>query len=176
MARISVEASHKSSIGYSPYKVRRKKPKVMELNITSLIDVLTILLIFLLNSFSSDPQISTSSDIKLPYTTSTKGVKFAVNISISPEWILVDFNPVIRTREALNSDYTVIPKLENELQRKAKAQKRLATEKRKFTGNVILQADKKIPFKLIRKIMYTCGITEYNNILLTLVSDPTPHY
>ncbi len=176
MAKVTGEVSYKSSITGSRFKRRRKPKVVMELNMTSLMDVMTILLIFLLKNFSTEPEIMISKDIKLPYTTSDERVKLAVNISISPDWILVDGKPVIKMQEATDGNYTVIPDLRKELLKKAEYQKRLATEGKEFKGNVLLQSDRSIPFKLIKKIMYTCGSTEYNNISLTLIKDPMPHY
>lgn len=183
MAGITATQSHKSSLTSSRFAKGKKKAKVMELNITSLIDVLTILLIFLLKNFSSDPQLSTSKEIKLPYTTSEERVKTAINISISKKWILLDGNSITKTMEAIEEKQIDIPKLRAALARKANTEKQIAEtykkagiEGKEFDGTVLLQADKSIPFKIIKKVMYTCGNTEYNKILLTLVKDETPHY
>ena len=35
-----------------------------------------------------------------------------------------------------------------------------------FRGKVIIQADKLIPYKIIKKIMYTCGQAEFGDISL----------
>ncbi|MBC8312862.1 MAG: biopolymer transporter ExbD [Candidatus Cloacimonetes bacterium] len=183
MAGISASQSHKSSLTGSAFTKRKKKARVMELNITSLIDVLTILLIFLLKNYSSDPQLSTSKDIELPYTTSTERVKTAINISISKKWILLDNKPIIKTQSAIVGKYLDIPELRKVLGKKAMAEKLIAEtwkkkgiEGKEFDGTVLLQADKNTPYKMIKKVMYTCGNTEYNNIMLTLVKDDNPHY
>ncbi|MBC8527511.1 MAG: biopolymer transporter ExbD [Candidatus Cloacimonetes bacterium] len=174
MKSFIVDVSHKSSLINSYFEKRKRKSKVIRLNITSLLDVLIILLVFLLMNYSTDPEINISKDIKLPYTTSEKGIRLAVNISVSPKWILLDGKPIIKMQEAIENNYIDIPQLRKALQIKAQAQKELSKDE--FKGNVLLQADRSIPFKLIKKIMFTCGNTKYNNILLTLLSDETPHY
>jgi len=40
----------------------------------------------------------------------------------------------------------------------------------KFTGEVMIQGDKGIPFILLEKVMYTCGQAGYSGISLTVIS------
>ncbi|MEK7773735.1 MAG: biopolymer transporter ExbD, partial [Deltaproteobacteria bacterium] len=40
----------------------------------------------------------------------------------------------------------------------------------KFNGTVLIQGDKRIPFAVLEKIMYTCGQAGYSNISLAVFS------
>jgi len=138
-----------------------------------MIDVFTILLIFLLKNFSTEGQImSTSNDIILPVSTATKVPSASSIISISPEWIMVDGRPL----ESMNKITSDKKLLLNNLYEDLKAKRILAEsvanldDRMAFRGEITVQGDENIPFLILKRVMYTCGQVGYNNILLAVTS------
>lgn len=139
--------------------------------LTSLVDVMTILLIYLLKSFSSEGEILTvSKDLILPESSAQKQPELRVTLVVNNRFILAEDAIVADVNEILNSSELVIPGLFDWL-----GNRRAATEKisqysttTKFKGEVTIQGDKRIRFQLLKKIMYTCGQQGYNNFSLAV--------
>ena len=73
------------------------------LNITSMMDIMTIILIFLLKSYSpEDISVAPSSDLEVPVSTSEKSPKLAVQVVVSKSAILVDSIPVMQLTTTLD--------------------------------------------------------------------------
>src|SRR5690606_16359483 len=82
----------------SRFRARRKKVQVFDIDITSLLDILTILLVFLLQSYnSSGVIINVPKDIELPRSVSESLNNFGVNIQVSKSQIWVDDVEVVNT-------------------------------------------------------------------------------
>ena len=61
------------------------------LNITSMMDIMTIILIFLLKSYSTeDISVAPSADLEVPISSAQKAPKLAVQVVVSKSQILVD--------------------------------------------------------------------------------------
>jgi len=113
----------------------------VKLNITSMMDMFTIILVFLLKSFSTEGQLVT------PAT-----------------GLLLPTSSVERTaKEALcdQKDF-MIPRLYDVLSKYAKeARKSSEMFGKDFSGEITIQGDVSIPYKLLTRIMYTCGQSGY---------------
>src|SRR5665647_894490 len=82
----------------SRFSSRRNKTQVFDIDITSLLDILTIMLVFLLQSYnSSGVIINVPKGIDLPRSTSETLNTFGVNIQVSKTQIWVDDAEVVNT-------------------------------------------------------------------------------
>lgn len=137
------------------------------LNLTSMMDMMTIILLFLLKTYSTSGQIVTpSQDLKLPYSLSQEEPHKELNISITRDDILVGSQKVISIN-ALNSDGVLIQPLFNVLKKYSSDAKQNEIKYGvKFSHQVIIQGDENTPFELIFKVLYTCGQSEYNKLRL----------
>lgn len=151
------------------------------LNITSMMDMMTIILVFLLKSFSSsDVSVAPSDQLQLPTSTTQKAPELAVNLVVAKNQIVVDGVPVISMTLAPDSDNPgqslvavpedekrgqVITKLYDRLLEKAEAAKTLAeqsgNEEHAFKGRILIQCDKELPFSVLREVMYTAGQAQF---------------
>lgn len=150
-------------------KTQETRPKHVELHLTSMIDMFTILLVFLLKNFSAEGEImAISEDLKLPEASFNKKPVASLIVAVTKEFITLEGEHIIEVKEIINTPELVIPKLKERLEAKANYVKEIAKINPTiiFTGDVTIQGDKAIPFKLLQKIMYTCGQAEYNNIKL----------
>jgi biopolymer transport protein ExbD len=138
-----------------------------------MIDVFTILLVFLLKSYSAEGQIMTITDeLTLPVSTASKIPTTSSVIVITPKIILIDGNPLVNVEDVLNSDKLEIGKLYTDLLVKRRVAERVSdiNQSMSFKGEITIQGDENIPFEILKKVMYTCGQTGYNNILLAVTS------
>lgn len=159
---------------------KRRKKNVIDLDITSLLDILVIMLVFLLKSYNSNGVVMTiPKTVKLPVSNSLNANTSGVNIQISPDVIWVDDKEVVtlqsmmkfKDRELDHNKRRIVP-LYNELvkiKQKIKQVEKSTPEARKFTGFANLIIDKSIQYSFIKKIMYTCaeaGFAKYKFVVL----------
>lgn len=153
------------------YRRERKRTNSFTLRLTAMIDMFTILLVFLLKSYSMEGEIiSVSKDLRLPQSTAKTPPKATPILVITNEWIILDGNPVERVRTAMAGHDLSIPNLRNRLQRLRDFSEQLGQLDQTigFHGNITIQGDKEITFKLLKKVMFTCGKVGYNNMLLAV--------
>ncbi|MCK6527529.1 biopolymer transporter ExbD [Myxococcota bacterium] len=151
--------------------------QIRELNLTAMMDMMTILLVFLLKSYAEQPENLTISDkLTPPFSTATSDVQAAVTITVTAEEILVDNKPVVNLKEdGLPADpqgqgrSTVIPSLFESLQERAAQLKSL--EERggaPFDGRLLLVADKSAPYRLVTAVLYTAGQAHFSQYRLVV--------
>jgi len=140
--------------------------------LTSLIDVMTILLIYLLKSFSSEGEIITvSKSLMLPESSAQKKPELTVVLTVNNQYILAESKQITTTDKVLSSDELIIPELDSWLETRRKTTQKIEqySTKTKFKGDITIQGDKRIRFRLLKKIMYTCGQQGYNNFSLAVL-------
>lgn len=157
----------------------RRKKEVMDIDITSLLDILVILLVFLLKSYNSSGQIlNVPKGVDLPISeskvVSTSGT--VVQVSTNSIWVdereVLSFGPNMKAvNSALDSRNRIIPLLINLKQKKAEIE-RLAKEApkaKRFTGKINLLVDKTIKYSMLQKIMHTsasAGFSQFKFVVL----------
>ena len=147
---------------------RRKHSLDAKLQITSLMDIMTIILVFLLKSYSTDDiQIAPSDDLRLPTSSAQQSPELAVNAVVSQAGILVDGVKVVDVAGGVvDESYkrgTLISPLFDILKEKADEAKAIAETRAtiNFSGRILLQCDRNIPFSLVREVMYTAGQAQF---------------
>ena len=158
-------------------KKRRTKREALEVDITSLLDILVILLVFLLKSYNSSGVIVTVPDgIKLPQSESQSINTPGVIVQVSPDKIWVDSKTILDKEDLPRRLYDegkrrIIP-LYNELVRKRDEIKNLSKqtpEAKEFSGIANLVIDKSLKYSYVKKIMYTCaaaGFKQYKFVVM----------
>ncbi|RPI03302.1 MAG: biopolymer transporter ExbD [Calditrichaeota bacterium] len=152
---------------------RRNRRGMAVLQLTSMIDMFTILLVFLLKSFSAEGQIMTiTRDLRLPESTSRDVPRSMSVISVTSEWILVDGRSVVNLSAITTDSPLMINGLKEELERLRLLSEQignLSTNLQGFRGSIAIQGDRDIPFDILKRIMFTCGQVGYNNINLAVL-------
>lgn len=153
--------------------VKRREAKEAALNISSLMDILTILLLFLILSFGSqESDIVPPKDFQLPDSKSELPVKLAVLVSVGPNELMVEDKVVAEFRKGQQLKPTDVDKnrirpLMLELQRqKARLQSGAAVKEGQEDEQeiVYLQAAKNTPFSLLDMVLKTAaeaGFTKF---------------
>lgn len=152
-------------------KEREAEGEIKELNITAMMDMMTIILVFLLKSYASSAVTMTSSDeLKPPMSTTRLSPKDTVVVTITPRVILVgdkvravlqngEFNPkdmngrlVLPLNEALQNEVKKLKMLQDRTGGAAK-----------FTHELSVIGDKKVPYDALMSVLYTAGQNELEN-------------
>lgn len=140
----------------------------VKLNLNSMMDMFTIILLFLLKVYSTEGQmVQPSQYLTLPKSSIEKIPEVALDLSISKEWVVVNNKPIVKVTDLLKSKRLVIPELQQELLMYAneaeKMQERLGQP---FSGSISIQGDREIPYRVLVKVMATCGKSKYPNMRL----------
>jgi biopolymer transport protein ExbD len=143
------------------------------LMITSMMDILTTLLFFLLKSFVSDAGPSTPPPgVVLPTSTSENMVENSIVIAVSNEAILLGEKPVVKVSDALSRDGIYLEELAGGLDgawmQMEDLAKRAGREK-DLTAKVTIQGDRDMEFRVLQKVMYTCNQRGFDEISLAIV-------
>ena len=154
---------------------RYKKPKKdMGLNITSMMDMFTIILVFMLKNFSAEGSILTNADnLVLPYSSSkTSPKEVSVSLNCTSEWVVIDHEPVVLTKQVREQEEIVVDRIKQKLDKCMVQEENMVRigALNKVKGEIVVQVDKNIDFDIIYKIMASCGRAGYNNIRLAVMS------
>lgn len=147
---------------------RHKRQFSAAINLVSLMDIFTILVFFLLVNSASTVQPSTK-DVQLPKSIAEKMPKETLNILVTDTNIIVNGQQVVSIVQAINSNDEVIPALAEELQYQAGKTAVAPNEAGIVERDVTIMGDRKIPYKLLRRIMMTCSKNEYSKISLAVL-------
>jgi len=143
---------------------QQKKGKAAGLNLVSLMDIFTILVFFLMVNSSEVEVLQTSSNIKLPDSTSAQKPKNQLMISVDDESLLVQGRVVAKVAEVMADSTLVIDGLQRELT--YQAARRGEMPEGGFEVTVI--GDKALPYWLLKRILMTCQSTDFARVSLAV--------
>ena len=139
----------------------KKHSGIAELLLTPLIDMFVILVVFLIMNFSATGElISLSKDIQLPKAKTTAELERAPIIQISRNTVAVEGVKVGESEEILRDQDLRIPQLTDKLQEMRKVDEMMHPGKQ-FEGKIIINCDKDVDFRLVRKVMYASADAGY---------------
>jgi biopolymer transport protein ExbD len=139
-------------------RIKRRAKRPPDLNLISLMDLFTILVIFLLFQASNDGEsLSIAQDLILPTSTSSQPPVPALTVTVTEREIRVEEFVVAESRSILESPDLIISGLKERLLSKKAAR-------------VTLLGDRQIPFALLKKVMVTCTEAGVNQISLAVLS------
>jgi len=154
-------------------RMARRKKKPVGLNLTSLMDVFTILVFFLLFNSGSSEVLEAPNTIKLPHSTVESKPRETVVIMVAADVIVVQGEAVASTPEVLASNNDFVAGVSGRLKQLEHNIIGNATKAAVQSKEVTILADKTIPFTVLKKIMSTCTGAGYGKISLA-VSQKTP--
>ncbi len=153
-------------------RMERNKKKLTGLNLTSLMDVFTILVFFLLFHASGSEVMEAPKQIKLPDSAVETKPRETVVIMVSPESVLVQGKAVINTPELLDAKIETVAEITERLRQIEQNIIGISTKTVIESKEVTILADKTIPFRVLKKIMSTCTGSGYGRISLAVIQKP----
>ena len=141
---------------------------------TSMMDILTVLLLFLLKSFVVEGEVITPvAGVELPESTSETTPQSAVVIAIFDDAIMID-SELIASVSNENSEGDLLidalaDRLDAALEKSLQIAERRGEDPDLFEGQIAIQGDREIEFEILQRVMYTCNASGYENISLAVV-------
>lgn len=150
-------------------KLKKRSPVSGGLMLASMLDILMAILFFLLQNFSQlKTDFQVGKDLSLPSSSALKPPVPALQLVVTRNAILLDNQEIVKfvngeiPREALLADGVTIKDLAIELKKqKERSQFQSAEDKDSWVGNIVMQADKDLPFSVLKKVIYTAGVTDF---------------
>ncbi|MFT3770060.1 MAG: biopolymer transporter ExbD [Minicystis sp.] len=167
-----------------------REPEIDFLNITAMLDLMTIILVFLLKSMAaSSASIPQSKDLSLPDSViTTEAAQEGVVIMLSKTQILVgdDPNPIVllpsreqlaqsgvdsRYKRSGPNDLYIVP-LANALSHARETDKAIRTAKGldPSSSEAVIVADSTTPYRLLIEVLFTAGQSEFGKYHLMVKS------
>jgi len=150
-------------------RMARNRKKMSGLNLTSLMDVFTILVFFLLANSGSNEVMSPPKQIQLPSSVVESKPRETVVIVVGAEQVVVQGEAIIDTRDLIESKEGFIPEISDRLAQLGQSVIGISSKTIEDSQEVTILADKKIPFNVLKKIMSTCTLSGYGKISLAVL-------
>jgi biopolymer transport protein ExbD len=143
------------------------------ITLTSLMDILTCLLFFVLKSFVAGGEATVPPPgLKLPRSTADANMHSSLVIAIDKEAILVGTERIASVQQAESSDQLLIQPLAERLQAAQQQMDELAKLKKSTKPEVrivTIQGDGDIEFRVLQKVMYTLNQSGFEDISLAVL-------
>jgi biopolymer transport protein ExbD len=154
-------------------RMSRNRSKISKMNLTSLMDVFTILVFFLLVNTGSVEVLDAPKNVTLPESRIEAKPRETVVIFVSKDEVLVQGKRVALVADILAGKAVATDPITA----------RLAELKENIVGpntltvagsqEVTILADKSVPFAVIKRIMSTCTDGGYENVSLAVIQIPS---
>jgi biopolymer transport protein ExbD len=149
------------------------------LNITPMMDMMTILLVFLLKQFSVQAaSMQMPPELQLPTSSIEAQRPLAINITITQNAVLVEGDGVTTVRAGAvdpsvkrdgANGYYITP-LVGALTKHANRLKKIAAMGgTQFDGTAMVMVDKNTPYRLLTEVLYSAGQAEFKNYHLVVI-------
>jgi biopolymer transport protein ExbD len=146
-----------------------KKGVYATLFLTSMVDMFAIMVIFLLQSFSAEGElIILPKGLELPKAENVGVLERAPSLVVSQDQVLLEGEVIAKTPEIAAQSEWAVPAIQQALnQYRVKAleeasKKGLTGEDAQKAGQKInVSADKRLPFHVVKKVIYNAGFAGY---------------
>jgi len=149
------------------------------LNITPMMDMMTILLVFLLKQFSVQQSVAAMSEgLQLPNSTVEQARPPGVNITVTQNAVLVEGDAVTpvrggaidpsQKRDGANS-YYITPLVDTLTKHANRLKKIAAMGGSQFDHTATVMVDKNTPYRLLTEVLYSAGQAEFGNYRLSVI-------
>jgi biopolymer transport protein ExbD len=147
----------------------RNRAKFVKINLTSLMDVFTILVFFLLVNSATTEVLETPKRITLPASVVEEKPRETVVIFISPEEVTVQGESVVLLSEILEATGRDIAPIAARLDEVSESIIGFRTQIVAESREVTILADRSVPFNVIKKVMSTCTSRGFERISLAVL-------
>jgi biopolymer transport protein ExbD len=150
-------------------RMSRSKRKIASLGLTSMMDVFTILVFFLLVNSGDTELLKAPKDVKLPESIVEAKPRETVVIFVDKEEVLVQGEPTVSIADIAADNGRSIAPIAARLADLRERVIGVQTQAVARSQEVTILADKSIPFEVIRRVMATCTAQGYTHISLAVI-------
>ena len=142
------------------------------LNLVALMDIFTILVLFLMVNNGDVEVLQPERNITLPESVSEQKPELALIIKVSADDVILQGRKIASANEALAQHGSTLPDLVEALRHQGSLAPPM-TESEQLTGRpIIVMGDAAVPYKLLKRIMASCADSDYRDIALAVNSVP----
>jgi biopolymer transport protein ExbD len=153
-------------------KQREAEGEIKELNIVAMMDMMTIILVFLLKSYQASAiNVNMSAELAIPQSTTQLHPQENITVTVSLKEVAVNERKVVdvqggaipaAVKEGGRADAFYVGAIHDALKKEVDKQKYIAQYNKDapFTGRINVVADKKIPYRTLMEVLYTAGQAE----------------
>jgi len=150
-------------------RMSRNRVLVPKLNLTSLMDVFTILVFFLLVNSATTEVLETPKRITLPASIVEQKPRETVVIFVSPIEVTVQGESVVQVVDIAESEASHIGPIAERLAELNSNVIGINTQTVAKSQEVTILADRTVPFNIIKKVMSTCTHEGYERVSLAVL-------
>ena len=154
-------------------RMSRNRVKITKMNLTSLMDVFTILVFFLLVNSGSVEVVEAPKDVTLPESVVESKPRETVVISISADEVLVQGKLVAFVDDILSDKEGAVDPINARLAELKESVIGINTKTVAGSQEVTILADRSVPFTVVKTVMSTCTAEGYENVSLAVIQKNT---
>lgn len=147
---------------------RNKKEEEASLGMTSLMDIVSIIVVYLLKSYASDPVlIQPISEQKIPMSKADSPIQQGVAVYVSNKELMFNEKKLVALKDgildenAIKNKHLIQPLYDAMVEEAEKAKAMAEQTQTEWDGRAIIIGDQKLKFETLVDIMYTAGRAEY---------------
>lgn len=156
-------------------RMGRNRLKITKMNLTSLMDIFTILVFFLLVNSGSVEVLDAPKEVSLPESRVETKPRETVVIFISPTEVLVQGQLVAMVDEILEDKTSVLEPITARLAQLKENVIGTTTLAVSTSQEITILADKSVPFMVVKTIMSTCTSEGFENVSLAVTQKSGTH-
>ena len=149
-------------------RLQRRIKGQASLSLTSLMDIFTILVFFLLVNTQNPAKLPDITQLQLPISSAEKDPREQLIVMITKKDILVQDMRVISVVEAMQVQGDNIPSLGAELRYRAAKTVAPLNEQGIPERDITILSDKNTPYSVVRKVMATCSQNDFAKIAVAV--------
>lgn len=147
---------------------RAKRRNGLGLNLTSLMDVFTILVLYLLVNQSSVEVVEPPKDVVLPNSVAEVKPRQTLVMMVSEDFVTIQGEPMIKTLDVVETDKRLILPLQEKLTSIKGSALGLSDEGVNKSEEITIMAHRKVPFKILKELMTICTGVGFTKISLAV--------
>jgi len=147
---------------------RAKRNRGGGLNLTSLMDVFTILVLYLLVNQSSTEVVEPPKDIKLPDSVVEAKPRQTVIMMVSEQFVMIQGEPIVTIAEVEENKGLVVEPIKETLLKLQENVIGANTEAIAKSKEVTIMAHRTVPYKILKTLMSSCTSAGYTKISLAV--------
>ena len=156
-------------------RMGRNRLKITKMNLTSLMDIFTILVFFLLVNSGSVEVLDAPKEVSLPESRVETKPRETVVIFISPTEVLVQGQLVALVDDILEDKTSVLEPITARLAQLKENVIGTNTLTVSTSQEITILADKSVPFMVVKTIMSTCTNEGFENVSLAVTQKGGTH-
>jgi biopolymer transport protein ExbD len=173
-----VRSRFRKAMARKKRKEREAEGEIKELNITAMMDIMTIILVFLIKSYTaSSVTMTASEDIRPPLSSTRLTPKDTIAITVTPKHIMVGDKVKATLEKNMQPSKDemqgkLILPVDAALKKEVEKLKYIAERNPSapFMHEVSIIGDRRIPYEVLSSVLYTAGQNELENFRFVVIS------